>query len=111
MYKRSSSNFGAEIIIYNTNKIKPVNNELKQENTLKDDIKLPIEKGMKVQNIESKEINTPKSNSKKVLIVAQDKDLSNYIKRKLNNNDISYSSLITSLSINNYNRLQENYNR
>jgi len=33
------------------------------------------------------------STEKRVLIIAQDKDLANYVKKKLNNNDISYSSL------------------
>ena len=59
------------------------------EITLTMDQRVYHEKETSVLNQYENAINT----SKKVLIVAQDKDLSNYIKRKLNNNDISYSSL------------------
>jgi CheY-like chemotaxis protein len=59
------------------------------EITLTMDQRVYHEKETSVLNQYENAINT----SKKVLIVAQDKDLANYIKRKLNNNDISYSSL------------------
>ena len=59
------------------------------EITLTMDQRVYHEKETSILNQYENVINT----SKKVLIVAQDKDLSNYIKRKLNNNDISYSSL------------------
>ena len=59
------------------------------EITLTMDQRVYHEKETSILNQYENAINT----SKKVLIIAQDKDLSNYIKRKLNNNDISYSSL------------------
>ena len=59
------------------------------EITLTMDQRVYHEKETSVLNQYENAINT----NKKVLIVAQDKDLANYIKRKLNNNDISYSSL------------------